>query len=203
MRRLFPLVFTLLLLQGCAPLVKAVFGIDEISDYRPERVESFHAEAQRLLPCEMLVSDSAQYARMVRLSVADTDMMQHRAQPVQVLCFDGDSLCFYHISCYAQTGPVSIDWNHYGSFDRFPPAPTVVPDTSGAMTLGRYADIYPALTAHDKRYTVVVFWTNVLRRVSHKAVEAVARSVRGHEADCRVVLVCSDPFFVRHFQAQK
>lgn len=184
-------------------MAKAVFGIDEISDYRSERVETFHAEAQRLLPCEMLVSDSAQYARMVRLSVADTDMMQHRAQPVQVLCFDGDSLCFYHISCYAQTGPVSIDWNHYGSFDRFPPAPTVVPDSFGTMTLGRYAAIYPALAAHDKRYTVVVFWTNVLRRVSHKAVEAVARSVRGHKADCRVVLVCSDPFFVRHFQAQK
>ena len=45
MRRLFTLVFTVLLLQGCAPLAKAVFGIDEISDYRPERVESFHAEA--------------------------------------------------------------------------------------------------------------------------------------------------------------
>lgn len=202
MKRLLPILLAVLL-QGCAPMAKAVFGIDEISDYRSERVETFHAEVQQLLPCEMLVSDSAQYARMMRLSVADTDMMQHRAQPVQVLCFDGDSLCFYHISCYAQTGPVSIDWNHYGSFDRFPPAPTVVPNTSGAMTLGRYAAIYPDLTAHDKRYTVVVFWTNVLRRVSHKAVEAVARSIRGHEADCRVVLVCSDPFFVRHFQAQK
>lgn len=65
MRRLFPLVFTILLLQGCAPMAKAVFGIYEISDYRPERVETFHAEAQRVLPCEMLVSDSAQYARMV------------------------------------------------------------------------------------------------------------------------------------------
>lgn len=73
MRRLFPLVFTILL-QGCAPMAKAIFGIDEISDYRSERVETFHA---------------------------------------------------------------------------------------------------------------------------------VAQSIRGHEADCRVVLVCSDPFFAQHFQAQK
>ena len=74
---------------------------------------------------------------------------------------------------------------------------------TGAMTLSRYAAIYPDLAPPDKRYTVVVFWTNVLRRVSHKAVEAVAQSIRGHEADCRVVLICSDPFFVKHFHAQK
>jgi len=202
-----PTILSLLMLcmlaQSCRPLAKAVFGIEEIQEYRPERVEMFQDEAQKLLPCEMLVSDSAQYARMIRLGVADTGMMHHRSQAVQILCFDGDSLIFYHISCFAQTGPLKIDWNHYGSFDRFPPSPTIVADTSKDMTLNRYADIYPTLVPHGKRYTVVVFWTNVLRRVSRQALEALARSVGGHESECRVVLVCSDPFFAGHFRASR
>lgn len=194
-KRLLPILLVGLLVQGCSPLAKLVFGISEIDEYRPEQAESFLADAQKLLPCEMIVSDSAQYMQMIHLSEADTDMMHHRSQLVQVLCFDTDTLCFYHISCYAQTGIVRINWNHYGSFDHFPPAPTVVADPTRAMTLSRYAAIYPQLAQQDKRYTVVLFWTNVLRRVSRQALEAVAQSVQGHEAECRVVLVCSDPFF--------
>ena len=192
-----------LLLQGCAPLAKAVFGIDEITEYQPEKAEAFLAETRKTMPCEMIVSDSAQYAQMIRISVSDTDMMHHRSQPVQILCFDGDSLIFYHISCLAQTGPFSIDWNHYGSFDRFPPSPTMLTDSTGTMTLGHYAAVYPELRQQDKRYTVALFWTHVLGKVSRQAAEALAKSIRGHEDDCRVVLICSDPFFSSLFRQAK
>ena len=175
-------------------MARLVFGIDEITEYREERCQSFLDEARQLMPCTQIVSDSATYTRVMRMDTGDTAMMQHRGQPVQVLCFDGDSLIFYHISCYAQGGAFTVDWNHYHSFDRFPPAPTIVPDSAGTMTLKRYAELYPGLSG-PTRYTVVVFWTNVLRRVSMQAVRNVAECIKGHEADCRVVLVCTDKWF--------
>jgi len=179
-------------------MAKLVFGIDEIKEFREDRCHSFLQEAQQFMPCTQIISDSATYIQAVFMDTTDADMLHHRVQPVQILFFDGDSLIFYHISCYAQSGAFTVDWNHYHSFDRFPPSPNVVPDTAGIMTLGRYSELYPAL-APQTRYTVVIFYSNVLRKVSMKAVRAVSGCLKGHEADCRVVLVNTDQFFTAAF----
>lgn len=178
-----------LLLTGCATVVKTVFGIEEIRTFDSESVVSFHEECRGKVPCSQLVATTAQVDSLIRLD-SDTAMMQHRAQPIQILYFDGDSLVFYHLGCYAQSGMFKVDWNHYGSFDHFPPSPTLVPDEQGSMALARYRAIVPGLGA-EIRYTVVVVWCNVMRKIARQAVEAVARNVAGRD-DCSIFLINTD-----------
>ena len=180
-------------------MARAVFGIDEIEAYSEERVLSFLEESQRRIPCRQIVASVQQQDDLIRID-SDTMMMQHRAQPVQVMYFDGDSLLFYHINCYTQSGFMRYDWNNKGSFGRFPPSPTVVPDWHGRMTLTEYQRCLPGLQ-RESRYTVLVLWSNMLRKVSTQAVEAVAANVSGRE-DCTVWLVNTDRWWVDYMHRQ-
>ena len=155
-------------------------------------MESFFEYGRFKMPCTQLVATKEQQVSLVRLD-DDSTMMQHRAQPVQLLYFDGDTLVFYHISCYTQKGLFRADWNAHGSFDHFPPRPTVVPDPHGTMTLAAYAHHLPGLSK-GSRYMVVVIWSSVLSRMSEKAVQAVADNIRGRD-DVAVCLVNVDPWF--------
>ena len=150
------LLAALSLAAGCSVIAKVAFGINEIKEYREDKVQSFLAESQRKVPCRQIVATVEQQDNLIRLD-HDTTMMQHRAQPVQVLYFDGDSLVFYHINCYTQSGsnPLHYDWNNKGSFIHFPPSPTVVPDWRGSMTLTEYSRCLPGLNTNS-RYTVLI-----------------------------------------------
>ncbi len=193
------LLAALSLAAGCSVIAKVAFGIDEIKEYREDKVQSFLAESQRRVPCNQIVATTEQQDSLIRLD-CDTSMMQHRAQPVQILYFDGDSLVFYHINCYTQSGLLSYDWNNKGSFGQFPPSPTVVPDWHGSMTLTEYSRCIPGLKT-SSRYTVLILWSNMLRKVSAKAVETVAANIDGHN-DCTVWLVNTDHWFVDYLSRQ-
>ena len=186
-----------LLFGGCAPLAKMVFGIDEIKTVDEERIASFLDESREKVPCSQIVATTAQTDSLVRLDL-DSTQMQHRAQPVQVLYFDGDSLIFWHINCYTQSGFLSFDWNSHSSFDHFPPSPTVVSDLHRSMTLDRYRAILPELKP-TTRYTVVILWSNMLRKVSRKAVETVATNIQGCD-DCALLLVNTDRWWVEYLK---
>ena len=193
------LLAALSLAAGCSVIAKVAFGIDEIKEYREDKVQSFLAESQRRVPCNQIVATTEQQDSLIRLD-CDTSMMQHRAQPVQILYFDGDLLVFYHINCYTQSGLLSYDWNNKGSFGQFPPSPTVVPDWHGSMTLTEYSRCIPGLKT-SSRYTVLILWSNMLRKVSAKAVETVAANIDGHN-DCTVWLVNTDHWFVDYLSRQ-
>ncbi len=186
-----------LMLSGCSMVAKAAFGIKEIKTFDPQQVEAFNEECRRVVDCTCVVATAAQVDSMIRLDL-DTNMMQHRAQPVQVLYFDGDSLVFYHINCYTQSGFLSFDWNNYGSFGRFPPSPTVVSDPCGSMTLSHYRTCLPQLQP-STRYTVVIIWSNMLPKVARKAVQAVAANIGGR-TDCTLVLVNTDQWWANYLR---
>ncbi|MBR6264335.1 MAG: hypothetical protein IKR05_14125 [Prevotella sp.] len=186
---------TMFLAGGCSLIVKTAFGIDEIKEYREEDVQSFLAESQAKIPCRQIVATVEQQDNLIRLD-SDTTMMQHRGQPVQILYFDGDSLVFYHINCYTQSGFLRFDWNNKGSFDSFPPSPTVVPDWHGNMTLRNYCR-HLSVPMPQSRYTVLILWSNVLRKVSAKAVDVVVDNVAGRN-DCTVWLVNIDKWMANY-----
>lgn len=184
-----------LMLSGCSVVAKAAFGIEEIKFFDPQRVVSFYEECRCEVEYTCVVATAAQVDSLIRLDL-DSNMMQHRAQPVQVLYFDRDSLVFYHINCYTQSGFLSYDWNNYGSFDHFPPSPTVVGDPCGSMALSRYRSLLPALQS-DTRYTVVILWSNMLRKVSREAVQTVAANIKGRP-DCTLILVNTDIWWAQY-----
>lgn len=91
---------------------------------------------------------------------------------------------------------MSFDWNNYGSFDSFPPTPAVVEDIHGSMALDKYRTIFPDLKT-ETRYTIIILWSNMLRKVSRKAVKTVADNIRDH-SDCTVVLVNTDRWWIHY-----
>ena len=190
------LLSSLLLTAGCSLIVKTAFGINEIKEYRDTEVQSFLVESQRKVSCRQIVASIGQQDSLIRLDL-DSTMMQHRGQPVQILYFDGDSLLFYHINCYTQSGLFQFNWNNYHSFDHFPPSPTVVvPHNKESMTLSNYTRILPSLKPF-RRYTVLILWSNVTRKVSAKAVDAVATNIQGRN-DCSLWLVNTDQWWVNY-----
>lgn len=190
------LLSSLLLTAGCSLIVKTAFGIDEIKEYRDTDVQSFLVESQRKVSCRQIVASIGQQDSLIRLDL-DSTMMQHRGQPVQILYFDGDSLLFYHINCYTQSGLFQFNWNNYHSFDHFPPSPTVVvPHNKESMTLSNYTRILPSLKPF-RRYTVLILWSNVARKVSAKAVDAVATNIQGRN-DCSLWLVNTDQWWANY-----
>ena len=188
-----------MLFGSCAPLAKMVFGIDEIKAVDEGHIASFLVESREKASCSQIVASAAQTDSLIRLDL-DSTQMQHRAQPVQVLYFDGDSLIFWHINCYTQSGFLSFDWNNHGSFGHFPPSPTVVEDLHHSMNLDRYCAILPQLKT-STRYTVVILWSNMLRKVSRKAVETVATNIQGRD-DCTLILVNTDRWWVQYLNRQ-
>lgn len=190
------LLSSLLLTAGCSLIVKTAFGINEIKEYRDTEVQSFLVERQRKVSCRQIVASIGQQDSLIRLDL-DSTMMQHRGQPVQILYFDGDSLLFYHINCYTQSGLFQLNWNNYHSFDLFPPSPTVVvPHNKESMTLSNYTRILPSLKPF-RRYTVLILWSNVTRKVSAKAVDAVATNIQGRN-DCSLWLVNTDQWWANY-----
>ena len=190
------LLSSLLLTAGCSLIVKTAFGIDEIKEYRDTDVQSFLVESQRKVSCRQIVASIGQQDSLIRLDL-DSTMMQHRGQPVQILYFDGDSLLFYHINCYTQSGLFQFNWNNYHSFEHFPPSPTVVvPHNKESMTLSNYTRILPSLKPF-RRYTVLILWSNVTRKVSAKAVDAVATNIQGRN-DCSLWLVNTDQWWANY-----
>ena len=190
------LLSSLLLTAGCSLIVKTAFGIDEIKEYRDTEVQSFLVESQRKVSCRQIVASIGQQDSLIRLDL-DSTMMQHRGQPVQILYFDGNSLLFYHINCYTQSGLFQFNWNNYHSFDHFPPSPTVVvPHNKESMTLSNYTRILPSLKPF-RRYTVLILWSNVTRKVSAKAVDAVATNIQGRN-DCSLWLVNTDQWWANY-----
>lgn len=190
------LLSSLLLTAGCSLIVKTAFGIDEIKEYRDTEVQSFLVESQRKVSCRQIVASIGQQDSLIRLDL-DSTMMQHCGQPVQILYFDGDSLLFYHINCYTQSGLFQFNWNNYHSFDHFPPSPTVVvPHNKESMTLSNYTRLLPSLKPF-RRYTVLILWSNVTRKVSAKAVDAVATNIQGRN-DCSLWLVNTDQWWANY-----
>lgn len=190
------LLSSLLLTAGCSLIVKTAFGINEIKEYRETDVQSFLVESQRKVSCRQIVASIGQQDSLIRLDL-DSTMMQHRGQPVQILYFDGDSLLFYHINCYTQSGLFQFNWNNYHSFEHFPPSPTVVvPHNKESMTLSNYTRILPSLKPF-RRYTVLILWSNVTRKVSAKAVDAVATNIQGRN-DCSLWLVNTDQWWANY-----
>ncbi len=124
-------------------------------------------------------------------------LWQHQTavQPVQILYFKKDSLLSYHINCTAKGGLSNLNWNTDQRFETFPPA-TAVPITPQMQNLSKIRDIYGI--NDDSEYLIVVFWTNMLPKISKSAIETVKTNLRENGAanKAAIVLINTDKFYV-------
>ena len=113
----------------------------------------------------------------------------------QILYLKKDSLLSYHINCTAKGGLSNLNWNTDQRFETFPPA-TAVPITPQMQNLSKIRDIYRI--NDDSEYLIVVFWTNMLPKISKSAIETVKTNLRENGAvkKAAIVLINTDKFYV-------
>ena len=142
-----------------------------------------------------IVSDYGQFDAY-RTCIQDS-LWQHQTavQPVQILYFKKDSLLSYHINCTAKGGFSNLNWNTDQRFETFPPV-SAVPITPQMQNLSKIRDIYGI--NDDSEYLIVVFWTNMLPKISKSAIETVKTNLRENGAvnKADIVLINTDKFYV-------
>ncbi|MBR0072789.1 MAG: hypothetical protein IJP95_03035 [Bacteroidales bacterium] len=172
-----------------------LYGVRNIDKFEQKRCDDFAASVGReSVSLSALVSDSLQFVAYWNL-FADTLWKRTAVQPVQILYFMGDTLVSYHVNCYAKGGMASLDWNTDNRFGQFPPQ-SAVPLTTLQLSFSQIAKLYGVEA--KKHLNIVVFWTNLLTKISKSAVNAALDNVEKHGQNkkCEVFIINTDKFFI-------
>jgi hypothetical protein len=97
-------------------------------------------------------------------------------QPVQMLYFEKNILKSYHINCYARGRLTNLDWNMDKRFSTFLPKTAVNIDTL-TIKLDDYSKIYNEIKMDSKNYTIIIFWTFFLEKISYSAIQTVIENI--------------------------
>ena len=194
-KRICIVLLAALLFSGCEKTMSVLYGVRNIDKFEQERCDDFAASVVReSISLSALVSDSLQFVAYWNF-FADTLWKRTAVQPVQILYFMGDTLISYHVNCYAKGGMASLDWNTDNRFGQFPPQ-SAVPLTTQQLGFSQIAKLYGLEAKKDLK--IVVFWTNLLAKISKSAVNEVFDNIEKHGKDkeCEVFIINTDKFFI-------
>ncbi len=193
--KLILIAITVLSFSACAHLLAKMYGIQELEGFDQAAYSAFVDGIEEIDGFYSIVSDTAQYKRIIALG-RTTKAKNDLGQPVQILYFQGNELKSFHANCYARGGLTNLNWNTANRFATFLPHTAVATD-SLAVTLSDYGNIYPDIGLHQKEYTVLIFWTLMLEKISKSAIETVANNIKqaGKEKQTNVILINTDKYF--------
>ena len=181
-----------ILLSGCG----LMYGYKPIKQFDQKDYDQMITSVlDRDFKINPIVSEYEQFDAY-RTCIQDS-LWQHQTavQPVQILYFKKDSLISYHINCTAKGGFSNLNWNTDQRFETFPPL-SAVTITPQMQNLSKIRDIYGI--HDDSEYLIVVFWTNMLPKISKSAIETVKTNLRENGAvkKAAIVLINTDKFYV-------
>ena len=173
----FVLLFGLLLtFTGCNTLAPMLFGFREIQGYDAEQCEKFYKKLPKDFVFTPLVCNEKQFWQVSELG-ADSMQMKNLYQPLKIMYFHGDELVSFHINCYCPpTLTFNLNWDYNHQFDEFPPV-TTVPLDGMTVTRRQMQYIFPEIKG-EKDYTVLVFWTNMLHKISRSEIKTVYKNLK-------------------------
>ena len=169
-------IAVLLVLTGCNTLAPMLFGFREIHGYDAEQCEKFYKKLPKDFSFTPIACNDEQFFQVSKLGV-DSMQMKNLYQPLKIIYFQGDSLVSFHINCYCPpTALFNLNWNFNNQFDAFPPE-TTVPLECYTVTRSQLMNIFPEIK-EDSDYTVLVFWTNMLHKVSKSEIKTVYKNLK-------------------------
>ncbi len=186
------LILTLVFLTSCNTLAPLLFGLQEINGYDAEQCEKFYRKLPKDFAFTPLVCNEQQFWQVSQLG-ADSMQMKNLYQPLKIMYFCGDELVSFHINCYCPpTLSFNLNWDYNHQFDEFPPT-TSVPLEGYTVTRAKMQSIFPKIKG-DLGYTVLVFWTNMLHKISKSEIKTVYKNLKkfGHLNDAEVYLINED-----------
>ena len=176
--RFVAVTIVLLCLGSCNTLAPMLFGFREIDGYNAEQCEKFYRKLPKDFVFTPLVCDEAQFRQVSNLG-ADSMQMKNLYQPLKIMYFHGDTLVSFHINCYCPpTLTFNLKWNYAHQFDVFPPA-TTVPLDGYTLTRSQMQAVFPGITG-EADYTVLVFWTNMVHKISKSEIKTVHKNLKKH-----------------------
>ena len=172
------LVFALFALSSCSVIAPAVFGLREIDGYNAEQCAKFYKKLPKDFAFTPLVCDNEQFFAVSNLG-ADSMQMKDLYQPLKIMYFHGDTLVSFHINCKCPpTLTFNLNWNYWHQFDVFPPT-TTVPLDGYTLKRSDLQAIFPDIKG-ESEYTVLVFWTNMLNKISRSEIKTVHKNLKKH-----------------------
>ena len=183
---------TLLALSSCSTIMPMLFGLQEINGYNAEQCAKFYKKLPKDFVFTPVVCNDEQFFAVSNLG-ADSMQMKNLYQPLKIMYFHGESLVSFHINCYCPpTALFNLNWNYRNQFDEFPPA-TTVPLDGYTVTRSQLMNIFPEIK-REKEYTVLVFRTNMLAKISRSEIKTVYKNLKkfGHLNDADIYLVNDD-----------
>ena len=181
-----------LLSQGCATM----YGYKHLDSFDEAGYNKFKAYAEKESDCVSIIGTPMQRKNLI-LTHSDTIMKKNLFQPIQILYFHNDSMVSYHVNCQAKGALFGINWNTGNRFGAFPPE-TAIPESSKHLSLKNLQKIYPQINPSDnKPYTVLLFWTNMLHRISRSAFDTIIENIEDFDKkdSCSIYLINDDCFF--------
>ena len=182
----------MLCLGSCNTLAPMIFGFREINGYDAEQCEKFYRKLPKDFVFTPLVCNEEQFRQVSNLG-ADSMQMKDLYQPLKIMYFHGDELVSFHINCYCPpTLGFNLNWNFNHQFDEFPPR-TSVPLDGYALKRSDMQAVFPEI-AGEKDYTVLVFWTNMLHKISKSEIKTVYKNLKkfGQLDEVDVYLINND-----------
>ena len=195
--RIYLLIFAIvIILSSCSTLVSKMYGIRQLDGFDEQRYNNFITKLKGHDNLVYIISDTVQYLNVIRLGQTLKEK-NDLGQPVQILYFENDILKSFHANCYARGGLKSINWNTKDRFSVFLPISATESD-SLKISLNDYIRIYPTIKRQKKKtYTVLIFWTLMLEKISYSAIETVLSNLKQFEKkdETLVILINSDKYF--------
>ena len=194
MKKLHFVAVTIVLfcLCSCNTLAPMLFGFREINGYNPEQCAKFYKKLPKDFVFTPLVCDEEQFWQISNLGV-DSMQMKDLYQPLKIMYFHGDSLVSLHINCYCPpTLGFNLNWNYNHQFDVFPPFTSVAVEDY-TLTRNDMQAIFPEIKG-TADYTVLVFWTNMLHKISNSEIRTVYKNLKkfGHLNHAEIYLINND-----------
>ena len=186
------IVGALFALSGCSTIMPLLFGLQEIDGYNAEQCAKVYKKLPEDFAFTPVICDNEQFFQVGNLG-ADSMQMKNLYQPLKIMYFHGDSLVSFHINCYCPpTIFFNLKWNFKNQFDVFPPT-TMVPLEDYTVTRSQLKSVFLEIKG-EKEYTVLVFWTNMLAKISRSEIKTVYRNLKkfGRLDDVEVYLINDD-----------
>ena len=196
-------IAVLLVLSGCNTLAPMLFGFREINGYDAEQCEKFYRKLPKDFAFTPLVCDEEQFRQVSNLG-ADSMQMKNLYQPLKIMYFHGDELVSFHINCYCPpTLGFNLNWDFNHQFDEFPPA-TTVPLEGYTVTRAKMQSIFPEIKG-DAEYTVLIFWTNMLHKISKGEIKTVYKNLKKFQQlnNTKICLINNDIMMTKSLEEVK
>ncbi|MBX6361776.1 MAG: hypothetical protein IRZ03_17060 [Acidobacterium ailaaui] len=171
-----------------------------LKNFDKEKYEQFVANIDHHgIELKSFYADTTSYENVRHLS-KDKILMKAFSQPIQILYFNKkDSLISVQANCYAKGGLTNLNWNTDNRFNQFVPK-SAINVKSAELTLSDFSRCYPNnLISSDKKYTVIIYWTLMLEKISRSAIKMTIDNIRQFhkEKEVTIYLINNDKSFIQ------